>query len=155
MRRLVLLLASVTLALLACGVALASVLMVRPADAAPACGTSWQSVPLPTGFKYPQALAPIAANNIWVVGNSRPGIGSDMTTARWNGSRWTLFPVRKLGTGGNELNGADGVASDDVWAVGAYAATEASPYKTLVEHWNGRQWQVMGSPNAGDGTKNT
>ncbi len=155
MRRLVLLLASVTLALLACGVALASVLMVRPADAALTCGTSWRSVTLPTGFKYPQALAPIAANNIWLVGNSRPGIAADMTTARWNGSRWTLFPIRKLGTGGNELNGADGVASDDVWAVGAYAATEASPYKTLVEHWNGRQWQVVASPNAGAGTKNT
>jgi hypothetical protein len=145
----------VAASVLASGLVLASVLMARSADAALTCGTSWRSVPLPTGFKYPQALAPIAANNIWVVGNSMPGIGSDMTTARWNGSRWTLFPVRKLGTGGNELNGADGVASDDVWAVGAYAATEADAYKTLVEHWNGSQWQVVASPNAGAGTKNT
>jgi hypothetical protein len=153
--RVLLFVSLVAASVLASGLVLASVLMARPADAALTCGTSWRSVPLPTGIKYPQALAPIAANNIWVVGNSKPGIGSDMTTARWNGSRWTLFPIRKLGTGGNELNGADGVASDDVWAVGAYAATEASPYKTLVEHWNGSQWQVVASPNVGAGTKNT
>ena len=71
---------------LASGLVLASVLMARPADAALTCGTSWKSVTLPTGFNYPQALAPIAANNIWVVGNSMASISTDMTTARWNGS---------------------------------------------------------------------
>jgi FG-GAP-like repeat len=50
------------------------------------------------------------------------------------------------------MNGADGVASDDVWAVGAYAATAANNYKTLVEHWNGSKWQVVASPNVGGST---
>jgi hypothetical protein len=153
--RVLLFVSLVAASVLASGLVLASVLMARPADAALTCGTSWRSVPLPTGFRYPQALAPIAANNIWVVGNSTPSISADMTTARWNGSSWTLFPIRKLGTGGNELNGADGVASDDVWAVGSYAATEANRYQTLIEHWNGSQWQKVANPNAGAGTKNT
>ncbi len=149
MRRLVLLLTSVALALLlACGVALASVLMARPADAALTCGPSWQSVPLPTGLKYPQALTPIAANDIWVVGNAKTTITGPIATAHWNGSNWTLFSPPQVGSEEKELNGVDGVASDDVWAVGAYDV------KTLVERWDGSRWQVVASPNAGTNTSN-
>lgn len=143
-------------AVLASGLVLASVLVARSADAALTCGPSWQGVPLPSGLKYPQALAPIAADDIWVVGNSAPAISADIATAHWDGSNWTLLPTPQPGTGPNELNGADGVASDDVWAVGAYAATSAGRYKTLVEHWDGSRWHVVASPNAGtDAAKNT
>ena len=151
--RAVMLLTSLAFALLlACGVALTSVLMVRPADAAPTCGSSWQSVPLPSGLQYPQALAPIAADDVWVVGNSTPSTTSNPTTAHWNGSSWTLVSTPTLGTGSRELNGADGVARDDVWAVGAYTPTGANTYKTLVERWNGSKWQIVASPNDGGST---
>lgn len=153
MRRLVLLLTSVVLALLvACGVALASVLMARPADAALTCGPSWQSVPLPTGLKYPQALTPIAANDIWVVGNAKTTVTGPIATAHWNGSNWTLFSPPQVGSEEKELNGVDGVASDDVWAVGAYTPAGTNANKTLVEHWNGSKWVVVASPNVGGST---
>ena len=45
------------------------------------------------------------------------------------------------------LNGADASASDDVWAVGYSGAS--GKYKTLIEHWDGNQWRVVTSPNAG------
>ncbi len=139
---------------LASGLVLSSVLMARSADAALTCGPSWQRVPLPSGLRYPQALAPIAANDIWVVGNAGPGISNDIATAHWNGSGWTLFSPPKPGPypanySANELNGVDGVASDDVWAVGAYSA------KTLIEHWDGSQWRVVESPNADGSALNT
>jgi hypothetical protein len=142
----------------ASGLVLASVLLARSADAAFTCGPSWQSVPLPSGLRYPQALAPIAANDIWVVGNRNPSITADIAAAHWNGSSWALFSPSKPRTGDdevirNELNGADGVASDDVWAVGTYA-TGYSTTKTLVEHWNGSTWQAVASPNAGSNTSN-
>ena len=152
MRSIILVFVSLAASVLASGLVLTSVLPVGPADAAVTCGPSWRSVPLPTGLKYPQALAPIAANDIWAVGNRTPSVNSDITTAHWDGSSWTLFSTPTLGTGGREMNGADGVATDDVWAVGAYAATGANRYKTLVEHWDGSKWQVVTSPNVGGST---
>jgi hypothetical protein len=148
----------VATAVLASGLVQASMLLARSADAALTCGPSWQSVPLPSGLRYPQALAPIAANDIWVVGNSHPSISADIATAHWNGSSWALFSPPKPRIGdeevtSNELNGVDGVASDDVWAVGTYSAGNSAT-KTLVEHWNGSTWQVVASPNAGINTSN-
>lgn len=148
----------VAAAVLASGLVQASVLVARSADAAPTCGPYWQSVPLPSGLRYPQALAPITANDIWVVGNSHPSITADIAAAHWTGSSWTLFSPPKPRTGDdevttNELNGADGVASDDVWAVGTYSVGYSTT-KTLVEHWNGSTWRVVASPNAGTSTSN-
>src|SRR5215217_1376516 len=150
--RVLLFVSLVAASVLASGLVLASVLMARPADAALTCGTSWRSVPLPTGLKYPQALAPIAANDIWVVGNSTPSTTANPTTAHWNGSSWTLVSPPTLGTGSREMNGADGVASDDVWAVGAYTPAGTNANKTLVEHWNGSKWVLVASPNVGGST---
>ena len=45
------------------------------------------------------------------------------------------------------LNGADGLSSNNVWAVGYSKAGGA--YKTLVERWNGTQWSIVPSPNVG------
>jgi hypothetical protein len=41
----------------------------------------------------------------------------------------------------------DASASKDVWAVGY--STLAGRQNTLIEHWNGTQWRVVTSPNAG------
>src|SRR5919107_1254732 len=116
--RVLLFVSLVAASVLASGLVLASVLMARPAGAALTCGTSWQSVPLPTGLKYPQALAPIAASNIWVVGNSTPGIFGDMTTERWNGSSWSVVSSPNPATLGNSLLGVAATGPNDVWAVG-------------------------------------
>lgn len=133
----------------------AGLLLPKSSANALVCGSSWQSVPLATGLKLPRALAPIAANDIWVVGNQGTDTGTAITTEHWNGSSWTLFSTPSLGSGDNELNGADGVASNDVWAVGASTGSTANRYKTLVEHWNGSQWQVVSSPNVGTNNFNT
>jgi FG-GAP-like repeat/FG-GAP repeat len=113
------------------------------------CGPSWTTVPLAPGLKLPRALAPIAPNDIWVVGNQVADTQTPLQAEHWNGSSWTLVPTPNVGSGARELNGADGVASSDVWAVGASSGTTANRYKTLVEHWNGSQWQVVASPNVG------
>jgi len=41
-------------------------------------------------------------------------------------------------------------ASDDVWAVGSHLKDGST--KTLIEHWNGSSWKVVGSPNGGGNT---
>ena len=39
-------------------------------------------------------------------------------------------------------------ASNDVWAVGRWNNSNMA-FQTLVEHWDGKQWSVMSSPNVG------
>src|SRR5947207_2735228 len=38
-------------------------------------------------------------------------------------------------------------AGNDAWAVGYYRGN--GPAQTLIEHWNGINWQVIPSPNVG------
>jgi hypothetical protein len=47
------------------------------------------------------------------------------------------------------LNGVDASASNNVWAVGYSQAAFGARSNTLIEHWDGTQWQVVTSPNAG------
>ena len=56
-------------------------------------------------------------------------------TIHWDGSSWTIVPSASSGT----LNGVAAVASNDVWAVGSIVVGSD---QTLIEHWNGSQWQV-------------
>ena len=51
------------------------------------------------------------------------------------------------------LNGVDALATNNVWAVG-YSGS-AGRYNTLIERWNGTQWQVVTSPNAVTSGENT
>jgi hypothetical protein len=43
------------------------------------------------------------------------------------------------------------VSTDDVWAVGGRAGMGTFAGRTLVEHWDGEQWQVVPSPSPGSG----
>jgi hypothetical protein len=137
--------------LLACGALLGSA-------AAVPCGPSWSTVPSAAELKTPEAIAPIASNDIWVVGNKgldKLEAGKITTGAEhWDGNAWTLFPTPNAGSQ-TSLVGADALSSDDVWAVGYYT-NDQDPnelntgfYKTLVQHWDGTGWQLVTSPNVG------
>src|SRR5205823_1587061 len=47
----------------------------------------------------------------------------------------------------NYLFSVAAVSADDVWAVGTY---DANPGHTLVERWDGAEWNVFPSPSSGD-----
>jgi hypothetical protein len=49
-------------------------------------------------------------------------------------------------SGGSELFNVTALSHDNVWAVGAYGAQAA---RTLIEHFDGSRWSVVGSPTAG------
>src|SRR5205823_2427748 len=38
----------------------------------------------------------------------------------------------------------DGIADNDIWAVGAYSSAG-----TLIEHWDGASWSIEPSPSGG------
>jgi hypothetical protein len=48
-----------------------------------------------------------------------------------------------------QLRGVTAVSANDVWAVGftSQPPDEDAPILTLIEHWDGKSWQVVPSPN--------
>jgi FG-GAP-like repeat len=112
------------------------------------CGPSWSTVASAEHIRKPSAIATISSNDIWVVGSTKDTAHAIRTGAEhWNGSSWSQNPAPDVGTGANQLNGVDALASNNVWAVGY--STSSGRQKTLIERWNGAQWRVVTSPNAG------
>jgi hypothetical protein len=62
---------------------------------------------------------------------------------------WVQMSSRSPGAVGNSLYGVTALSSRNVWAVGEYFVGVNT--KTLIEHWNGKTWEVVQSPNAGTG----
>jgi hypothetical protein len=64
-----------------------------------------------------------------------------------NCAAWSVLPSHSEGT----LNSVAAIAGDDVWAVGhtgvSLPSESSEPVKTLVQHWNGKDWRVIPSPN--------
>ena len=61
--------------------------------------------------------------------------------------KWVHTTSPDAGTGDNDLSGIAAVSARDAWAVGEYFVGVDT--KTLIEHWNGKSWSVVKSPNAG------
>jgi hypothetical protein len=61
---------------------------------------------------------------------------------------WAVTPTPSPSGQGSYLNGVDGSAPNDVWAVGARYRTRTSTPALLVEHWNGSAWSLVKAPVA-------
>src|SRR5262249_2642543 len=56
------------------------------------------------------------------------------------------------GVGDNRLLDVVAVSTSDIWAVGSYRPIDiTTPWRPLVEHWDGTGWGLMPSPNQGAG----
>jgi hypothetical protein len=62
---------------------------------------------------------------------------------------WSFATSPNIGSYDNVLQGVAMVAPNDGWAVGNYSPGVSNSIQTLVEHWDGTQWQVVPSPNVG------
>ncbi len=68
---------------------------------------------------------------------------------------WELITSPSPGTTENKLYAVAAISSNDAWAVGDTSSSHDAPAplytplgsNTLIEHWNGRQWSVIPSPN--------
>ena len=70
---------------------------------------------------------------------------------RHDGRGWIVAP--SPAPQNSVLLGVTAIAWNDVWAVGRIETQNGSfPWRTLIEHWDGRSWSVVPSPNAPDGT---
>lgn len=119
-------------------------------------GSQWSAVRTPNPGSHCQgnsgnvlnAVAAVAPNDVWAVGFffSCSSLLKPMVM-HWDGTAWKLVATPALNTTENAaLNGVVAVAADNIYAVGSQPATNAA-LQTLVEHWDGKAWSVMPSPN--------
>jgi hypothetical protein len=114
-------------------------------------GTSWSHVPGVDPSEVDNELYGVyaaAERDAWAVGYYTEGTGDKTLALRWDGVTWTQVDTPNP-NGEGAFMAVDGVAPDDVWAVGA---TGSATVKTLIAHWDGVSWTTVPSPNKVTGT---
>jgi hypothetical protein len=119
-------------------------------------GKQWSIVPSPnpTGSNDTvlKGVAEVSARNVWAVGSSP----EQTLTEHWNGEQWSIVPSPNQPSGGL-LNGVTEVSAHNVWAVGGHfiIVGDERLEQTLIEHWNGKQWSIVTSPNVSGSTNDS
>jgi hypothetical protein len=113
-------------------------------------GSQWSAVEAPL-FDWPgslEAVDAISARDVWAVGTETVRRSTSETRAlHWDGSLWQLVATPNPGLRESFLYDVEAISSDDVWAVGGAVDEVAARVRTLVIHWDGRDWSVVPSPN--------
>ncbi len=115
-------------------------------------GVKWAIVASPNGGNVENILNAVAATSgrdAWAVGSYAKGGSVRTLIEHWNGVGWKLVPSPNAGgtAGRDVLNGVAATSPDNAWAVGQYWNGHA--LQTLIEHWNGRRWTLVRSPDPG------
>ena len=138
-------------------VLLMSVMFVtaKMAQAASTWSENWRIVKSPNmGSDNNQvtAVSAVSTNDVWATGSfTIPGTQtSNGLIQHWDGSRWSIVPNPNPGTRSYFIKAVSAVSTNDVWADGFTADKNGNNHKTLIEHWNGSQWSIVPSPNAGN-----
>jgi len=114
-------------------------------------GTAWRVVPTPEPRGYTgselRAVSCVAADACVAVGISLHPTAAHgtLTTAfavRWNGSKWTLLQPFPKVPRATALYGLSCATATSCIAVGTYNSGQ----RALIEHWNGRGWRLLPSP---------
>jgi len=103
------------------------------------------------------SLKVIAPDDVWAVGQQRSFVsGSDFAplAAHFDGTSWSLVPVPNPAWTFDRqawLYDVDAVATDDVWAVGAFIHPGEADLETFVVRWDGTEWSWIESPTQANG----
>jgi hypothetical protein len=116
-------------------------------------GLQWSVIPSPSPGTNDllNIVSAVSAQNIWAVGNSTINGVARTLIEHWDGSQWSIVPSPNVGTHDNVLIGVSAISQSDVWAVG-FVNDSNNIMRTLIEHWNGKSWKVVPSPNVGSPT---
>jgi hypothetical protein len=111
-------------------------------------GSAWSVVatPAPAGAisSRLRGVKVMAANDVWAVGHY--SVTSNPTTrtliTRWTGTSWSIVPSPDPDPTQNLLVAVDGVAANDVWAIGNLGndGYGGNTVAGLVLHWDGSAW---------------
>lgn len=126
-------------------------------------GQRWSVVasPSPGTVNDLYGITAVSATNIWAVGEYQSAQNATQSLIEhWNGSVWQVVASPNPQNGGI-LNSVAAISASDLWAVGeagypsgggavdGNTATNNPTIPTLIEHWNGTNWQIVSSPNPG------
>jgi alpha-tubulin suppressor-like RCC1 family protein len=136
------------------GGASSAALVAATAPAAPAPAPSiWQAettVNPQARFLTNSSLTSVSASgptDAWAVGTHSDTKAADHPLAEHRvGSTWTQVRVPQPAGQQASLAGVDDLSPSDAWTVGT------SGGQTLIEHWNGKSWSIVPSPNPATGT---
>jgi hypothetical protein len=121
-------------------------------------GTAWSTVPAPapagSNGAVLEGVKTFGSGDAWAVGSAVLPFSSPSVQTlieRWNGTSWNIVPSPNPDQTQNLLVAVDGVAANDVWAVGGlghdgYGGGTVTP---LVLHWNGTSWTRVPLPDDG------
>lgn len=117
-------------------------------------GKAWKVVSSPNVLSSDNFLTGVAAvsnEDIWAVGSYFNANSGTLQTLleHWNGHHWSLFFTMNPPAGNNALQSVTAITEDNVWAVGTTTDPITNNSRTLIEHWNGRSWRAVTSPNPG------
>ena len=116
-------------------------------------GVRWRVVPAARRGGILHAVAALTPHDAWAVGTRRRGRGFATLIEHWDGASWSIVasPSPSVEPGGRRyaiLQAVGAVSPTDVWAVGSSViGVPATASRTLIEHWNGRRWTIVPSPN--------
>ena len=114
-------------------------------------GTRWTHTPVPDSGPNFNTLFGVAATpgRAWAVGVALDrSYSAHSLVEAWNGTAWQIARTPKLHTLRDILYSVTAVSPVDVWAVGIQQSPGGT-FGTLIEHWNGRRWSVVPSPDPG------
>jgi hypothetical protein len=123
-------------------------------------GTNWQGVNTPNvgeGSNQLNGVFALAPNNVWAVGFSTPvpppqSAATLTLIEHYDGTQWSVVPSPNVGPANNfqsnRLFGLTANSPTDIWAFGSFFASNGSgEQRTLLEHWNGKEWTIAPSPD--------
>jgi hypothetical protein len=95
-----------------------------------------------------------SAANAWAVGSWSAGHGNRTLVMHWNGTAWKIqtSPSPHRSQYGVQLRDVAATSRNNAWAVGSWR-TGHHGSGTLLEHWNGKVWNVQ--PSASNVSSNT
>ena len=104
-------------------------------------GVQWSVVPSPNlqGFEVLNAVAAVATDDVWAVGqNTRPNF--EPLLMHWDGQSWTIVDAPP--DAGPQFTLA-ALASNDVWSAGSGRSEDNTE---LFNHWDGNSWTTIPNP---------
>jgi hypothetical protein len=112
-------------------------------------GKEWSLVANITnaGSGFLQGIAVVSDSDVWAVGViPQDGITGQSEAFHFDGKKWRQVNIPQV-RGVSRFNAVAAISSDDVWAVGYSQDSRGNNDLTLTEHWNGKKWLVVPSPN--------
>src|SRR5262245_40119008 len=86
---------------------------------------------------------------VWAVGNELAVPPLSPIAQRWDGQRWTRFPLPHPFNTFVEVLAVEAVGPNDVWAIGHGRSGATLDLLPIAWHWNGTEWSHVLMPRLG------